>query len=82
MGLHWAWYALALVGVYRMTEAGLDAAVRRIVRTASLARDEHRHHARLSAPTAPAHLAAPAAQSTGLPFDPGITITLQEQGER
>ena len=82
MGLHWAWYALALVGAYRMTEAGLDAAVRRIVRTASLARDEHHHHARLSAPTAPAHLAAPAAQPTGLPFDPGITITLQEQEER
>ncbi|CAL9676746.1 hypothetical protein SUDANB176_07835 (plasmid) [Streptomyces sp. enrichment culture] len=82
MGLHWAWYALALVGAYRMTAAGLDAAVRRIVRTASLARDEHRHHARLSAPTAPAHPAVPTAQSMGLPFDPGLTAALQEQEER
>jgi hypothetical protein len=42
VGLHWAWYALALVGVYRMTAAGFEAVVRHIVRIASQASAEHR----------------------------------------
>ncbi|MFH9225348.1 hypothetical protein [Streptomyces lydicus] len=45
----WPWYALALVGVYRLTATGLDALVRRVVRTASQARAEHRATARLTA---------------------------------
>lgn len=42
MGLHMAWYALALVGAYRMTALGFDAVVRRIVRIASQATAERR----------------------------------------
>ncbi|MGW1376283.1 hypothetical protein ACWD6P_18705 [Streptomyces sp. NPDC002446] len=41
LGHSWPWYALALVGVYRLTATGLDALVRRVVRTASQARAEH-----------------------------------------
>ncbi|KPH99468.1 hypothetical protein ACFWBS_53350 [Streptomyces mirabilis] len=41
MGLHWAWHALAVAGACRMTAVAFDAVVRRVVRTASLARDEH-----------------------------------------
>ncbi|MFG3552704.1 hypothetical protein [Streptomyces sp. NPDC047725] len=83
MGLHWAWYALALVGVYRMTAVGFDAAVRRVVRIASLARDEHRSRARVSAPPAAGHTAPePAASTAGLPFDPGLTAPPQHLEER
>ncbi|MFE7951482.1 hypothetical protein [Streptomyces sp. NPDC057426] len=42
MGLHMAWYVLALVGAYRMTAVGFDAVVRRIVRIASQATAERR----------------------------------------
>ncbi len=48
LGHSWPWYALALVGVHRLTATGLDALVRRVVRTASQARAEHHH----TAPTA------------------------------
>ncbi|MEV0981998.1 hypothetical protein [Streptomyces sp. NPDC049915] len=59
MGLHWAWHALAVAGACRMTAVAFDAAVRRVVRIASLARDEHRSRARVPAPpfTLPAGLA-------------------------
>ncbi|GHB68156.1 hypothetical protein GCM10010377_68840 [Streptomyces viridiviolaceus] len=83
MGLHWAWYALALVGVYRMTAVGFDAAVRRVVRIASLARDEHRSRARVSAPPAAGHPVPPASASTaGLPFDPGLAAPPQHLEKR
>ena len=50
MGLHWAWHALAVAGACRMTAVAFDAAVRRVVRIASLARDEHRSRVRVFAP--------------------------------
>ncbi|MEU9124007.1 hypothetical protein AB0C96_29785 [Streptomyces sp. NPDC048506] len=50
LGHSWPWYALALVGVYRLTATGLDALVRRVVRTASQARADH-HHATVAART-------------------------------
>ncbi|MGV9762078.1 hypothetical protein ACWDUC_40680 [Streptomyces tricolor] len=50
MGLNWAWYALAAAGAYRMTAVAFDAVVRRVVRTASQARDEQYMRARVSAP--------------------------------
>lgn len=50
LGHSWPWYALALVGVYRLTATGLDALVRRVVRTATQARAEH--HAIVTARTA------------------------------
>lgn len=53
LGHSWPWYALALVGVYRLTATGLDALVRRVVRTASQARAEH-HRAVATARTAAA----------------------------
>jgi hypothetical protein len=41
VGHPWTWYTLAMmVGVYRMTRAGLDAVVRRVVRIASQASAE------------------------------------------
>jgi hypothetical protein len=58
VGLHWAWHVLAVAGACRMTAVALDAVVRRVVRIASLARDEHRLRARIPAPptTLPAGL--------------------------
>ncbi|MGP8296856.1 hypothetical protein ACTPOK_02585 [Streptomyces inhibens] len=53
LGHSWPWYALALVGVYRLTATGLDALVRRVVRTASQARAEHHHVTARTAPAAP-----------------------------
>ncbi|MDQ0994715.1 hypothetical protein QFZ74_005943 [Streptomyces sp. V3I7] len=50
MGLHWAWHVLAVAGVCRMTAVAFDAVVRRVVRIASLARDEHCSRARVFAP--------------------------------
>jgi hypothetical protein len=52
VGLHWAWHALAVAGACRMTAVACDAVVRRVVRTASLARDEHRLRAHDFAPSA------------------------------
>ncbi|GAU70421.1 putative hypothetical protein [Streptomyces sp. NBRC 110611] len=43
LGHSWPWYALALLGVYRLTATGLDALVRHVVRTASQTRAEHHH---------------------------------------
>jgi hypothetical protein len=83
VGLHWAWYALALVGVYRMTAVGFDAAVRRVVRIASLARDEHRSRARVPASPAAGHPVPTATAPTrGLPFDPGLAAPPHHLEER
>ncbi|MBL1087807.1 MULTISPECIES: hypothetical protein [Streptomyces] len=59
----WPWYALALVGAYRLTATGLDALVRRVVRAASQARAEH--------PSAPARpYAGPAPRGPLGPYRP------------
>ncbi|WP_405933633.1 hypothetical protein [Streptomyces sp. NBC_00827] len=82
MGLHWAWYALAFVGACRMTAVGFDAVVRRVVHTASLARDEHRSRPRVSASPAAGHTVPPAALPAGLYPDPGVTVPPHELEER
>lgn len=56
MGLNWAWYALALVGAYRMTAAGFEAVVRHTVRIASQASAEHRSAAPAAVPPATVRL--------------------------
>jgi hypothetical protein len=74
VGLHWAWHTLAFVGACRMTAVAFDAVVRHVVRIASLARDEHRSRARVSAP--------PAALPAALHPDTGIAVrphTVEEQ---
>ncbi|WP_327310091.1 hypothetical protein OG730_43765 (plasmid) [Streptomyces sp. NBC_01298] len=40
MELHWTWYALAIVGVYRMITVCFEAVVRRTVRIAQESRSE------------------------------------------
>ena len=74
MGLHWAWHALAIAGACRMTAVAFDAVVVRVVRIASLARDEHRLPARVLAP--------PPALPAGLRPDTGTVVpppTVEEQ---
>lgn len=69
MGLHWAWHALALAGACRMTAVAFDAVVRRVVRTASQARDEQHMRARVSAPPA---LPAGPRPDTGIAVPPPV----------
>ncbi|MEU5211670.1 hypothetical protein [Streptomyces sp. NPDC020742] len=61
LGHAWPWYALALVGVYRLTATGLDALVRRVVRTVSQACAEDHH-------------AATAARTTAVPLLHGTVL--------
>ncbi|MFB7764254.1 hypothetical protein [Streptomyces xiamenensis] len=61
MGHPWTWYAVALAVVYRLTLAGLDAAVRRVVRTASQATAE----LRFASLSAPASMADPESSTAG-----------------
>ncbi|MGW4517977.1 hypothetical protein ACWEO4_39910 [Streptomyces sp. NPDC004393] len=68
MGLHWAWHALAVAGACRMTAVAFDAVVRRVVRTASQARDEQHMRARVSAP--PPALPAGPRPDTGIAVPP------------
>lgn len=82
MGLHWAWYALALAGACRMTAVAFDAVVRRVVRIASLAREEHRLCARVPASPTTGHPVQPAALAAGLPFDSGPTAPPHDLEER
>ncbi len=68
MGLHWAWHALAVAGVCRMTAVAFDAVVRRVVRTASQARDEQ--HMRARVPVPPPALPAGPHPDTGIAVPP------------
>ena len=52
LGHSWPWSALALVSVYRLTAAVLDALVRRVARTASHTCAGH-HHTNEDATTPP-----------------------------
>ncbi|MFF8610981.1 hypothetical protein ACF06X_34310 [Streptomyces sp. NPDC015346] len=61
MELHWAWYALALVGVYRMIAVCFEAVVRRTV-----------HIARQSAAESKTRPERSATQSNGAPFERGL----------
>ncbi len=61
MGHPWTWYAVVVAVVCRLTLDGLDAVVRRVVRTASQATAELRS-APLSAPTT---MAGPESSSAG-----------------
>ncbi|MFJ7423827.1 hypothetical protein ACIQXD_35315 [Streptomyces uncialis] len=65
----WAWYALVLASVYRMTAADLAVAVQRTVRVASQTRVES--HSVLRVTTH--RIAAPAAQPTGRCPVPPVT---------
>ncbi|MGW0165974.1 hypothetical protein ACWDWT_12370 [Streptomyces sp. NPDC003343] len=67
MGLHWAWHALAVAGACRMTAVAFDAVVRRVVRIASLARDEHRSRARAFAPPTVLHAGLHPTAGTAVP---------------